>query len=222
GAYNTGVSATFTSSDPNFNNASGTGALTVIRENARATYTGALFAWTKSTTDGSATVTLSATIQDITAVTGDPAYDAYAGDIRNATVTFVQRTGTSDIVIGTAPIGLVNTGDTKTGTATLNWTANIGSADSVQYTIGIIVGSYYIRNDSDDDSVVTVSKPLGGGFITGGGYLIMQNSVGFYPGGPGTKSNFGFNVKNDKTGPKGNINTIIRNNGRVYQIKGNA
>ena len=50
----------------------------------------------------------------------------------------------------------------------------------------------------------------------------MSSSSGQYPGQAGSKNNYGFNVKNDKTGPKGNINTIIRNGGRVYQIKGNA
>ena len=126
------------------------------------------------------------------------------------------------VIQANVPIGLVNAGDTKTGTATINWAVNIGTADSAQYTIGIIVNNYYTRNSSADDDVVTVSKPLGAGFITGGGYLIMQNSAGLYLGGPGTKNNFGFNVKNGSNGPKGNINTIIRNNGRTYQIKGNA
>src|SRR5262249_5191628 len=37
-------------------------------------------------------------------------------------------------------------------------------------------------------------------------------------------NNFGFNVKYNKQGTnlQGNMNTIIRNNGRVYQIKGNS
>ena len=50
----------------------------------------------------------------------------------------------------------------------------------------------------------------------------MSSSAGLYPGGVGTKNNFGFNCQNTKSGVKGNINTIIRNNGRVYQIKGNS
>jgi len=189
-------------------------------EDARPTYTGALFASTKSTNDGGATVTLSATIQDITAVTGDPAYDLFAGDIRKATVTFINRD--NNTAIATVPIGLVNAADTKTGTATYNWSVNIGTADSAQYTIGIIVTSYYTRNNSSDDTVVTVSKPYSTSFITGGGYLLIQNSAGLVAGSAGTKNNFGFNVKNSSNGPKGNINTIIRNNGRTYQIKGNA
>src|SRR3989442_2843520 len=201
------------------------GTLTVTQEDARATYTGTLFAWTKSTTDGSATITLSATIQDITAVdpsASAPNPDNYAGDITKATVTFMNRDNNT-VIAANVPIGLVNAGDTKTGTATYNWAVNIGNtADSAQFTIGVVVNNYYTRDSSFDDGVVTVSKPLGAGFITGGGYLVMQSSAGLYPGGLGTKNNFGFNVKNGSNGPKGNINTIIRNNGRTYQIKGNA
>ncbi len=193
-------------------------------EDARADYSGMMFASTTSTTGGTANVTLSATIRDITAVTGDPAYDADAGDIRNAKVTFVIRnSGAADTTIqSNVAVGLVNASDTKTGTATVTWTPNIGTADSVPYTIGIIVNGYYTRNDSFDNTVVTVSKLIPGS-INGGGYLVMQNSAGQVAGGVGTKNNFGFNVKNDaKSGPKGNINTIIRNGGKVYQIKGNA
>jgi hypothetical protein len=155
-------------------------------------------------------------------VTGDPAYDAYAGNITNAKVTFVNRDN-ANAVIGTAnlAVGLVNAGDTKTGTATYNWTANIGTNDSLQYTIGIIVSGYYTRDASADDTVVTVSKAIPG-LITGGGYLVEQSSAGLKAAGVGTKNNFGFNVKNASNGPKGNINTIVRNNGRTYQIKGNA
>ena len=198
---------------------------TIYPEDARATYTGALFAWTKSTTDGSSTVTLSATIQDITAVTGDLAYDAYAGDIRNATVRFyVVETGQylPDLTKPALPVGSVNSTDHKTGTATCNWSVNIGTADSQQYTIRTIVSYYYARNNQYEDAVVTVSKPYPNSFITGGGYLIMLNSGGLYPGAPATKNNLGSSVKNSSNGHKGNINTIIRNNGRVYQIKGNA
>src|SRR4029077_5467377 len=111
--------------------------------------------------------------------------------------------------------------DTKTGTATYNWSVNIGTNDSQQFTVGIIATNYYTRNASTEAAVVTVSKAIPG-MITGGGYLVEQSSAGLYPGGVGTKNNFGFNVKNQSNGPKGNINTIIRNNGRVYQIKGNA
>jgi PKD repeat protein len=199
----------------------------ILQEDARAYYTGALFASTSGTTSSSAVVTLSATIQDITAATGDPAYDPYGGDIRNATVSFIDRDN-GNAVIATVPVGLVNSGNLLTGTATYNWSTYIGSGDSKQFTIGIRVNNYYTRDVSDDNSVVTVSKPLNK-FITGGGYIVLQNSAGLEAGKPGTKNNFGFNVRYNKSGKnlQGNINTIYRrmeNDGllHVYQVKGNA
>jgi hypothetical protein len=100
----------------------------------------------------------------------------------------------------------------------------IGSSSGSQYTSGIIVSNYYARNSSADDTVVTAADPLTTGFITGGGYLVNQSSSGQYPGDPGLKSNFGFNVKYNKGGTnlQGQMNTIVRNGGRVYQIKGNS
>ena len=203
------------------------GTLTVTKEDARATYTGALYAATSSPTSGTATVTFAATIQDITAVTGDPAYDAFAGDIRNATVKFVNRDN-ANAVLCTAPgIGLVTTGDTKTGTATCNASLSAGNGDSTPYTIGVVVEGYYMRDASADNTVVTVSKPITG-LVTGGGFLVLTDSGGLRAGDDGTKNNFGFNIRNDpKQGPKGNINTILRrleSDGivHVYQIKGNA
>ena len=59
--------------------------------------------------------------------------------------------------------------------------------------------------------------------ITGGGFLMMQNSAGTIAGDQNTKNNFGFNVKYNKAGTnlQGNLNAIVRRNGSVYQIKGN-
>ena len=64
---------------------------------------------------------------------------------------------------------------------------------------------------SEDNAVVTVAKPLND-FITGGGYLILSNSGGMKPGDEGTKNNFGFNVKFNKTGKnlQGNMNIVFR------------
>jgi len=193
------------------------------KEDARATYTGALFAGTSSASTSKATVTLAATIQDITAA--DPASDPEPGDIRNATVTFIDRD--SDTIIGIAPIGLVSASDTTTATATLNWVADIGSSDSESYRIGIIVDGYYTRNSPDDDEIVTVSKPLDN-FITGGGYLRLSNSSGLKAGDSGKKNNFGFNVKYNKGGKnlQGKITILVRRTEfdgiHVYQIKGNV
>jgi predicted ThiF/HesA family dinucleotide-utilizing enzyme len=214
------VTAVFGGVNPNFIVGSPTTALNVTAEDARATYTGACFASTSSATSNTGTVTLSATVKDISA-TLDAAGDTDPGDIRNAKVTFVDRDNGNAVLAANVPVGLVSIGDTTTGTATINVAMSTGPADSKSFTVGIIVVNYYTRNASEDDTVVTLSKPLGTNFITGGGYLTLTSSSGLYAGGVGTKSNFGFNVKynKSKTNLQGNMNILVRNGGRVYQIK---
>ena len=167
-------------------------------------------------------MTLSATVQDITA-TADAAGDSLAGDIRRATVAFVDR-DTGTVLCADVPVGLVNPTDAKTGTATCQWDADIGQADSVPYTVGVLVKGYYARNHSSDNTVVTVSRAYASNFITGGGYLLLSNSAGQAAGEPGTRNNFGFNVKYNKSGTnlQGRLNLILRAAGHVYQFKGNV
>jgi hypothetical protein len=200
--------------------------LTINPEDARVNYAGNIFVGIPLSST-SAPITLIATIQDITAVTGDPAYDAYPGDIRNATLTFVNRDA-SNATLCTAPVLLVNSSDPKTGSVTCTFTGSVGSSGSTQYTVGIVVGNYYTRDASTDNTVVTISQ-VGAGMITGGGYLVMQNSAGTIAGDPGTKNNFGFNVQYKQVGGTlhGNINSIVRRKEsdgiqHVYQIKGNS
>lgn len=219
------VTAIYNGNDVDCTLTNQTTSLIITCEDARAYYTGAYYSSTASPNSSSATVTLSATIKDITAVTGDLAYDANNGDIRNATVSFINVD--TNAVIATVPIGLVNAGDTKVGTATYNWNTTI-SADAQQFLIGIRVNNYYCRYSSEDDAIITVAKPLGSYFITGGGYLNLSNSAGIKAGDQGTKNNFGFNVKynKSKTNLQGNINIIVRRTEsgllHVYQIKGNV
>ena len=201
--------------------ASDSDAFTVTQEDARATYTGPQFVSTASTTTSSATVALRTTIQDISALTSDPSYDPNPGDITKATVRFVDRTPNATLCTATSIVP-ITAGDLKTGSATCNWTASF-SGDSMQFSVGIIVGGHYTRNASADNTVVTVSKPLNG-FVTGGGFLVNQRSAGLWAGEKDQKTNFGFAVKNNKsnTNLQGNVNTIVRNGGRVYQIKSNT
>ncbi|MFN3979205.1 MAG: M14 family zinc carboxypeptidase [Caldilinea sp.] len=199
------------------------GVLTIIAEDARATYAGQQFVSTGSASASTASVNLVATIQDITAVLGDPAYDAYAGDIRMATVSFVNRDAGNAVLCTAGPLQLLDAADSKVGTASCTWTANIGNADSVQYTIGITVGGNYTRNSAEDNTLVTVAKLIPGS-IAGGGYLVNQSSGGARAGDAGKRTNFGFTVKNVKSGAnfQGNVNIILVSGGRTYQIKSNA
>ena len=195
----------------------------MTQEDARATYTGATYVSTSSTTSSKANLALSATVQDITAAF--PASDMAPGDIRNAKVTFTQVNGTVATRIPGCfelPVSLVSAADVKTGTAACTWAADIGAVDSVQFTIGVVVSGYYTRDSTEDYGTVTVSKPIPG-MLTGGGYLINEASAGQKAGEVGRRTNFGFNAKVTKTGAlQGNVNVIVRNGGRVYQIKSNA
>ena len=201
--------------------------MTITKEDARVLYTGLTYQATASSSTGSATVLLTASVSDITAILGDPAYDANAGDIRNARVKFVNRDNNSDISGWLTPT-LSNAGDTKNGFVQFSNTFNIGNADAGLFTVGIVVDNgYYIRNSNDDNTVITIYKPLGD-FVTGGGHTIVQSSAGSYAATTGTKMNFGLNVKYNKTGKnvQGNVNMIFRKVvagvTRVYQIKSNA
>jgi RHS repeat-associated protein len=196
--------------------------LTVTQENATATYTGDLFVFAPSVSSSSAAVTLRATIQDPPTSATDP----FRGDIRNATVTFVDR-GNNNAVLGTAnlPVSLINASDNTTGSVAESVSLPINiTTGSTQYTIGIIVNNYYTDNNSAEDTVVTVSQPIGTGSITGGGYLVANASSGTYAATAVTKENFGFNVKFNKSGTnlQGGFNAIVRQNGHDYQIKSNS
>jgi hypothetical protein len=228
GNYN--VTASFTSADANFTSSSaGPATLTVTKEDARNYYNGNSLFWTSSMNSTNVNAALSATIRDITAVDpslSPPTPDNYAGDIRNAKVTFINRdTNTAFAGCSNLPIGLVNAGDTTTGTATCNTALTASSSTgATQYTVGIIVTGYYDRNSSEDDTIITVAQPIPSNFITGGGFLVLSNSSGAVSGDSGSKANFGFNVKYNKSGKnlQGNVNIIVRYNGHVYQIKSNA
>ncbi|MFC0772235.1 T9SS type A sorting domain-containing protein, partial [Terrimonas alba] len=197
---------------------------TITKENADVTYTGLPYFSTASASSCVASITLSATIKDITAVGGD----SYMGDIRNATVTF--RLGSpAGTILGTPniPVVLVNTGNIMIGTASTTFNYTLSSTDCANkgttLDVYAVVNNYYTGDNTLDPGNVTISVP-GTESVTGGGYLVMHNSIGTYAGTTGTKTNFGFTMKWTKSGtnPKGQCNIIIRRNGRVYQIKSNA
>ncbi|MGE5520292.1 MAG: Ig-like domain repeat protein, partial [Candidatus Dadabacteria bacterium] len=219
------VTAVFNGTGAAFIVNSATTSLTITKEDARVTYTGSLFASTSAITSGQAVVTLAATIEDITA-TSDAAGDTHAGNILKARIKFINADNGTDISGWLIP-GLIDPLDSTIGTVTFNWNANIGTANSISYTVGLVVGGYYQRNSPEDETVVTISKPLPD-FVTGGGYLLLQSSTGYKAGDVGSKNNFGFNVKYNKSvrNLQGSINTIIRRTEEdgvhVYQVKGNA
>jgi hypothetical protein len=198
--------------------------MAISKEDARATYTGQTFVSTSCASCTTTTVTLRATIQDISA-TLEANGDTDPGDIRHATVTFLNRETGAAISPLLSPT-LINANDTQTGTVTYNWSVNLGTADAQTFRVGIMVDpNYYVRYNSSDDALVTVEKPLTTRFITGGGSLVMSNSAGQKPGEAGTLNNFSFGVTYSGNGsnPTGNFSTIVRSRVsgvlRVYQIK---
>lgn len=213
------VTAVFHNINSNYNVSDATTSLTITQENALVDYNGQTIQATTSSNSSQATVALSLNILDIN--------DANRGDIRNATVKIVNRDNGS-IIYGPVPvIDLVISGDNTLGTISYDWAVDIGNSDSESYTIGFIIDGYYLRNNSDDNTVITVYKP-NGDFITGGGFILPDNSAGVYASTDGLKTNFGFNVKYTRNGKKlkGHMNIIFRrleSDGiRTYQIKGNA
>ena len=183
---------------------------------------------TPSVKTGEATVELRATIQDITAAL--PAgSDQDAGNITYASVSFTDTlgnplVGTDGQIAEDLPIKLLDTNDLTVGVASFSWLVDIGSKDSDTFEILVKVNAFYTDADYENDiTLITVSKPEDNA-VTGGGYIINEDSGGLYAGDPGLRTNFGFNIKTNKKGTnvQGHVNIIIRQDGRIYQIKTNA
>jgi PKD repeat protein len=195
--------------------------IVVAPEYARSTYVGPMFVSTLSINETIAIVEFRAVIQDISFYPEDPNWDPNAGNITTSMVTFIDRDNDNAVIATGLPVQLIDPADSTTGVAIYQWSVDLGNQDSESFTVRIIIEGYY--SSPDEETVITVSKPLRD-FITGGGYLINENSAGIYAGDPGLKTNFGFNVKFNKklTNLQGKVNAIIRKDGRLYQIKTNA
>ena len=211
---------------------SGTGAdalaFDVMPEDARTWYVGTTFAATESALHGDATIELRSTVRDITtavAVT-HAEWDPWPGDIRTATMAFDER---SDGPMCEAPEidAVVDPFDVFDNAASIGigacaWTTEVTEAE--EYFAATVIGGRYVRDDTNDDAVITVARPLGE-FITGGGFLVLTDSSGVFAGGVDTHTNFGFHVKFNKraTNLQGGATIIVRtDDGRVLRIKANA
>jgi hypothetical protein len=224
-------------SSPNYAISYYGGTLIVTQEDARAFYTGGSLFFASSITASTATVTLSATVKDISAV--DPALsqpnpDDFPGNITTAKVAFVDRaTGMALPSCANLTPSLVSAGDQTVGTVVCQTTLPVSNSGGTAYEVGIRVGAddtatrigNYTRDQGDDDTMIMVALPFASNFITGGGYLInTATTAGTYAGDATRKTNFGFNVKYNKGGSnlQGNLNVIDRQGNRVYQFKSNS
>ena len=208
------VTATFTSTNPNYSGSIRTVPLTVVpREaapyNGTGFYTGDLFAWTTGQSSSTATVTLTAMIKDA----NDP-----TGDVRGARVTFYFVNGSTLTPISSAkdlPVGLVDVTDGTVGTASAIVQLNIGSANAQSFRIAVGISGGYKNNpwEALSQTIVTVAKPIPGGQIVGGGTLTnTAASAGLIKGAVGQFTNFQFDVQYNKKqiNPQGKVEATIR------------
>jgi hypothetical protein len=202
--------------------------IVVLPEDARVTFTGAERAATTLPSSSSAAVVLSATVQDIS-VTADAAGDDAPGDIRNATVTFVDRSlpgapavdGCADL-----PVGLVDAADDTVGTAACVWTVDLGSADRLTADLGIVVGGFYLRDAAVDDVGVTIARAAAGSSVSGSGQLDLLAPAGLLAGDVASKVNASIGAQFNQGGRnlQSSINVIVRRTEdgveRTYQLRG--
>ncbi len=205
--------AVFTSSDSAYTSSIGTNTLTVTQENANVVYTGATYLNTSSVNSTTLTLPLEALIRDISVV--NPA-DANPGDIRNATVTFTVYDAFTNSQVGTpitAILGLVSASDLRIALAQASFAANIGSAAAATYRVHTTVSNYYAADNTSDDSLITVSKPLDNS-VSGGGYIITKPdaSAGQFKADDSSRMNFGISITYNKnqTNVQGKVNIIYR------------
>ena len=135
----------FVEVSPGYTIANKTASVTVKAEDALTAYTGPAQV---TTATGAATIRLEARVWE--------AADGDLGDVRTATVMFVNRT--TGTTIGTAIL------DTAKSSATVayyyfNYTVNIGANASQTFTIGQFVNGYYTRNATADNGTTIVKKP---------------------------------------------------------------
>jgi hypothetical protein len=203
--------------------------ITVEQEDVRSTYTGPLFL--SSAESGDFTVTLMATIRDITVVGGDPATDPDAGVITNASVSFYESSDPNPanwVLLCNAPaVTLVFAGNEQVGFAGCDYSSSLANnEDELPVEVSIVVNDHYV-DTTDNEFVVLVVRP-GEGKITGGGQLELDNSAGVYTADPEQRTNYGFNAMAQKKGKKntqlkGRMTIILRaTDGNKYKIKSNA
>lgn len=216
------VTATYTPANSNFSGSGPSSAptgLSVTPEDARVTYTGPAFL---VATPGAAStnVLLSATVRDISAVPGDPATDAYSGDIRTATLKFVDRAH-GNTVLCTPTITLVNPADSKTGTASCSAGVNLGQLSSSALQVGMVVGGNYQRDQRTDDGSVALGTARGGASAYASGALVNSRAAGSLVGGAGSAT---LDVRllaaytATPTTPNGNLTLMIAAGGKSYTV----
>jgi hypothetical protein len=222
------VLAVFTPATSNFASANGTGSLVVNTENASVVYSGLEYFGTANSTSSTANVEYIATLTD--------AADASRGTITNAVAVFKDASATPEAVLyGPKPYAVQllsasdpTVGGARTGVQTVTLTsAEYNNGGKTFDLVAEAQGNYYTGRTADH-TLITVAVP-GQDYVTGGGsVLIGSQSTGSYAATPGSKMNFGFTMKWNKSGKniQGQMNLLFRRlvSGvwRTYQVKSNA
>ncbi|ALI97708.1 Ig-like domain repeat protein [Rufibacter tibetensis] len=208
------VNATFSSTNSNYAGSVDSKSL-VVRERpanpmsaTAGFYTGDVFAWTTSSTSSKATMTLIASLKD---------NEVPNGDLRAAKVTFYYVNGTTYTPIPSAkdiPVGLLDVNDGSVGYATATVQFDIGSNNAQDYLVAVGVSGAYTNNHKSPDAqtIITVSKPVPGGFIVGGSQITNAKSNGQIKGHTGMNTDYQFDISYTKTGsnPKGKAKVMVR------------
>jgi hypothetical protein len=164
------------------------------------------------------------------------AADASRGTITNAVAVFKDASATPEAVLyGPKPYAVQllsasdpTVGGARTGVQTVTLTsAEFNNGGKTFDLVAEAQGSYY-QGRTADHTLITVAVP-GQDYVTGGGsVLIGSQSTGSYAATPGSKMNFGFTMKWNKSGKniQGQMNLLFRRlvSGvwRTYQVKSNA
>jgi hypothetical protein len=192
-------------------------------------YTGETVFWTTSQSSSTATLTLAVTIRDDSGLC--------AGDIRTARVSFAVRNsdGSTTPINGATnlPVGLADPASRLVGTASAIVQYNLGNAEAANLDIAVLVSGNYVLNNPVYDTIAEVARP-GPGRIVGAGTSNNQNSNGYLAGATLCFTNWGLDVKYNKSGtnpqgsasiylhsyrkPDGTIDAVLH----TYRIKTNA
>jgi YD repeat-containing protein len=168
--------------------------LTVLAEDARVQVVSPLLV--SAAPSGPSTITLAATIRDISA-TADANGDADSGDIRKATLTFIDRA--TNTALCTAPIGLTVESDERVGIAMCTFTRDFGTALPASLVVGSRVGGHYTRDAAAEDVTLSVTAPTED-HITAAGTIAIASPSGPHAPDAASKPRFEFNQRYDKKG----------------------
>jgi hypothetical protein len=190
----------------------------VTREHADVVYAGLEYFATANASSSLANVEYVATLTDKA--------DDSRGVITNALAAFSGNPGR------TVNVSLVNPADPtvgggRTGVFTEKLTSSEYSSGGKTYPVEVSAGGSFYTGQTTTTTLITIAVP-GADYVNGGGNLVITQSAGTYAATAGSKMNFGFTMKWNKSGKniQGQVNIIFRRlvNGvwRTYQIKSNA